>query len=428
MSENTNKDILFVCDYYYPNPTSIGLCVHKVAKEFLNRGYNVSVLCYGDKSDWDFNFYEGINIFHVKRKIGEQLIYLSKQGKSTPQKKIYGKLGLIILRIQQLLFFHWFRLSSLSSPYRYYKKIKEIYRENPFKILCSSHAPFDGTLASYWFKKAYPDVIFEMYILDSLTNKGNTKWVSAETNDKKGWKWEQKFFRSADLILNIKCNELHNQQKRYEIFRGKMFISDIPLLDNQMLNNKSFIKPTLPQSVCILIYAGRLLSHLSSPDYLCKLLELIAQDITLKMYFYSSGDCEEIIKKLNSNIFIYAGLVNHEKLLELYANSDILVSIGSKRADMLPSKIFEYMSTGKKILHIAKEYDDICLEHYTKYPQALVLFEKDSVETNAIKLLKFINTTPISVNRTDLKVLFKENTPAYTVDIMESGAKTSLVK
>lgn len=415
-----NKKILFVCDYYYPNPTSIGLCVHRVAKEFRNRGYDVHVLCYGDKTGKELNQFEGISVHRVKCKFSEKLIYHARDGKVTRSKRILEKIGLLIFRIQQLVFFPWFRMSSLHGPYRYYKAICRIYDKIHFDVLCSSHAPFDGTLGAYWFKKKYPEIPYELYILDSLTNKGDTKWISAETNDRKGWSWEKRFYGAADLIINIKCNEIHNQNSRYDTFREKMYISDIPLLDTAFLRSGwSVEKETGESEKSILVYAGRMLSHLSSPDYLCRLISYAAQKKSIQILFYSSGDCREQIEKLDGEIFSYKGLVKHDELMCIYGNADILVSIGSKRADMLPSKIFEYMSTGKKILHIAKEYDDICVDHYKKYPQSLVLFEKDDFESNIVKLISFIDLPSVKVNMEELKQIFEENTPEHTVDIME---------
>ncbi len=418
-----SKSILFVCAGYYPNPTSIGLCVHKVAKEFCGRGYDVHVLCDGDKTDWIIDQYDGIFIHRVRRKFSEQLIYQSKQGQISTSKRVFEKIGMFIIRVQQILFFPWFRMSSLHEPYRYYRGICRIHKKIHFELLCSSHAPFDGTLGAYWFKKRHLEVPYVLYILDSLTNKGNTKWISAKTNDQKGWKWECKFYSSADLIINIKCNEMHNENSRYDIFREKMYISDIPLFDADLYEHNKRDKEKIKKSRVKLVYAGRLLSHLSSPDYLCRLVSITARKRPIQMIFYSSGDCRERIGKLDREIFLYEGMVNHEELMCAYEESDILVSIGSKRAEMLPSKIFEYMSTGKKILHIAKVRDDICIEYYNKYPQALVIFEEDDIEMSSSRFLEFLDLPSVKINMGELERLFKENTPGYTVDIMEMQLK-----
>ena len=322
-----------------------------------------------------------------------------------------------MVRFGQLLFFPWCRMSSIIVPLRYYFKINELYKKNKYDMICSSNAPFDGTLGTYWFKKKNPDVYWECYILDTFSNKGQTKYISAKTNDKKGWKWEKKFFDKANKIINIKGDVEHYSKSRYDIYRKKMVNTDVPLFD---LKHYEVI-PKKNNEKIRMIYAGRLLEHLSSPQYLCELLYKLSKKIDYSMDFYSSGDCEKIIEKyqnITSGKIKRCGLIDHNELLERYKKADILISIGSKKADLTPSKIFEYMSMGKKIIHIIKNDNDICVESYKKYPKALLIDERDNVEENIEKIIKFINSEDLQIDFNTLKEAFIENTPQYTVELM----------
>lgn len=422
MTKEKFKNILFVCDYFYPNPTSIGVSVGKLVDELKERGCNVSVLCYSTDKEKQVNDKNGVKIYYINRKLGDKLRSYGEKSIDNFIGKVALKIGIFLVRIGQIIYYPWFRLSSLSVPIRYYIKINELFKENRYDMICSSHSPFDGTLGSYMFKVKNPNVFWTCYILDSLTNKGDTKHISTTQNDKKGWKWENRFYSKADRIINIRCNDEHNQKERYEVFRDKMFIVDVPLMDTR--NRKAFSnydKTNKNKSKTTIVYAGRLLSHLSSPEYLLNVFKNLPIQLDCYLYFYSSGDCKNLVQSFAKECedrIKYRGLVSHDELYSVYDTADILVSIGSKRPDMLPSKIFEYMTMGKKIIHVVKGDGDVCVEHYKKYPQAIIIDEREGILENVQKVIEFINKKEVLVDMKELEKSFVENTPSYSVDVI----------
>lgn len=68
-------------------------------------------------------------------------------------------------------------------------------------------------------------------------------------------------------------------------------------------------------------------------------------------------------------------------LEEEYREADILVNIGNAVYNQMPSKIFEYISTGKPIVNIYRSPECPTLRYLEKYPLALNIPETD-VETN----------------------------------------------
>ncbi len=416
------KKILFVCDNFFPTQTSIGICVGKIANEFNSNNYDVHILCYGEKKDNKISKLDNIKVHYIKRKLGERLIYLSRYKKSAVAKNLYLFVGKSIQRMNQLIFFHWSRMSSLIEPIRYCREIDKINKNEGIDIICSSHAPFDGLLGSYLFMKKENNskkIFWVIYLLDSLTNKGKTKWISAKTNEKKGWKWEKKFFNKADLICDLKCDEEHNKIGKYDLYRDKICYVDIPLITGTSNSLEGSIE--LSKNETVLVYAGRLLTHLSSPTYLCDVLEEVYKKKDVKMIFFSSGDCERSIRLRDNNLFQYNDFIPNDELKREYDKADILVSIGSKEStDGMPSKIFEYINTRKKIIHIAKNRKDICIDYYKKYKNCLIIYEDDSVEYSSNKMIDFINSTMEEITNEEILTLFIENTPKYTFDVISS--------
>ena len=85
---------------------------------------------------------------------------------------------------------------------------------------------------------------------------------------------------------------------------------------------------------------------------------------------------------------------------------------------MIPSKIFEYFSFEKKIIHFYKDDEDTCLLYLKKYPYALLIDERNPLADNLDKIIKFLdNEKPVST-RQEWRKDFYMNTPEYTAKLI----------
>jgi glycosyltransferase involved in cell wall biosynthesis len=411
------KKILVVCDFYYPNATAIGVCAHKVAKDLHDRGNEVHILCFGSKKDWNITEYEGMTVHHIKKRIEDRLSDYAGN-----HKGIIGKwamlLSILKTRIWQIIYFPFFRMASIIIPLRYYNKIKKLYKRHSYDMIISTYNPFEGMLAGYWFRKKHPEVLFVLYILDTLSNAGNTKLISATLNEKMGWRWEKRIFPYCDKIINLRCHEKHHQKQKYDLFRNKMVFTDIPLFQpNVEISGERLFE----KDVVHFTYAGRVLSGIRNPTGLLMLFEKLCAENNYKLHFFSSGDCEHLISEYAQKTgekIIREGLVPHEKIPGILRSSDVLVSIGNSRSEKITSKIFEYISTGKPCLHIQRSEEDTAVPYYQKYPLALVIKESDSIEENMKKITDFLNKPVKKINMLELKECFSENTPEFTGNLI----------
>ena len=83
----------------------------------------------------------------------------------------------------------------------------------------------------------------------------------------------------------------------------------------------------------------------------------------------------------------HIGRLAGEALEKEYEAADILVNIGNAVDNQMPSKIFEYISTGKPVINIYKSADCPTLKYMEKYPAALNIFEGD-IEANLAETAK----------------------------------------
>lgn len=408
------KKILIATDFYYPNKTSIGICTDKIVKEFIYKNYQVEVISYGPTTEKYIKNESNLIIHNIKYRGSDCLINFSNKTKNRLFKYLSNFLAMFLKRIGNILWLYWSPMSSLNGVIRYYNFMKDLYDDNNYEFVLSTYSPFEATVATYLLKKK-KDFKWIMYILDTFSNRGDSKWLGKEFNEKKGKEWEIKLFNSADLILNMKSHEKHHKQEFYDPFRDRMRFVDIPLFDLKLYQKKH---DYYSNHAINIVYTGRILSHLTKPNKLCNYMYELTKTNNWIMHFYSSGDCENYIKnyeqKSNRKI-IAEGLVSRDNVIKIISSSDVLISIGCEKSEKIPSKIFDYISANKKIIHFKKSDLDAALYYYESYPNVLVIDEKDDELLNCRKIEKFINSkkeNEIDLNK--LKEIYYMNTPEFT--------------
>ena len=112
-------------------------------------------------------------------------------------------------------------------------------------------------------------------------------------------------------------------------------------------------------------------------------------DITLHLFTFS--DCDDLIDKyvsLSSGRIIRHAPVTTEQIPDILNQANILVSVGNSTTSFKPSKLFEYLATGKPILHInqSNQHDEV-LE---KYPLCIQVYPGNISETDtALEIQQF---------------------------------------
>ena len=141
-----------------------------------------------------------------------------------------------------------------------------------------------------------------------------------------------------------------------------------------------------------LLYCGSLYlqSQIRSPRYLFDIIERL--DNRFRIIFIG-GESKAAVSQLPSDIVpevIALPQMQREELQEYIAEADFLINIGNSVPVHLPSKVLEYINTGKPIINFYK-LDNCPSLHYTlKYPLSLNLDEKDQdIASAAEKLTSF---------------------------------------
>jgi thiamine pyrophosphate-dependent acetolactate synthase large subunit-like protein len=116
----------------------------------------------------------------------------------------------------------------------------------------------------------------------------------------------------------------------------------------------------------------------------------------------------------------HGGMVSFLQGQEILQNSDVLISIGNRDSDMVPSKTFEYMSYCKPIIHFYTFKEDPVISTLSQYPVALLLDTNGPIQSLVEQTKEFLSTySKMSVEPKIIRELLYENTPEFSIDLIE---------
>jgi hypothetical protein len=117
-------------------------------------------------------------------------------------------------------------------------------------------------------------------------------------------------------------------------------------------------------------------------------LELVKKNNEMEFSWYVNEDSEKIIKSCDINIdkHSFYSQVSREEAQKLMVNSaHCLLSIGNKNPNQIPSKVVEYLATGKPIIHFTEIDNDPVIKLSNQFHNLITI--NKSVEDENLSLL-----------------------------------------
>ncbi len=401
------KKILVLTEEFCALTNANGVCT-KAIVDALSQKNNVMVLSTIDSFENTLpSEYDGTKTVY-QRNVWWEFRYDSNQ--SPVLQKIINLLG----KTRNLLMKPFFPVGSISPIIRFYLKACKLHEQYHFDIILCFFHPFEAFIVGSMLKIKYPGLRVVHYMLDSLSNyTPNVKLLSKEFCHNRYIKLENWGYSHCDCIINLQVqNKFYSRSPRYDKFRSKMVYADIPLFKEQRkLDSYLVHKGTM-------IYAGSLAKAFRNPTYALKLFSALPDNY--KAIFYCSGDCNDLISEYASkyNTIVAGGYIQHDLLEKKLAESEVLINIGNYKLNMIPSKIFEYFSFEKKIIHFYKDDNDTCIPYLKKYPYALLIDERDNFEDNLNKLLDFLGADSKTKYSEEWHKNFTMNTPEFSAKLI----------
>lgn len=171
-----------------------------------------------------------------------------------------------------------------------------------------------------------------------------------------------------------------------------------------------------------LVYTGVLNDEYRSPAWLLALCEQLWQlEPRFQLHIFGTNQSECLRRALQRPPawLFYHGQVPPEQAQAAALSAGALVNLGNTYPNMMPSKILDYLATGRPIVNICKLANCPTLRLTEHYPLALNLTDGSDIHSAAAALLSFLHTNDGKrLSFSQVEVLFPQATPAFVASQM----------
>ena len=395
------KNILILGGRYLPNASANMICVNNIISSIPFDEYDVHVICYDDFAEYDST--DSVAVHRIRRGLLQSILYYL-ENKNSSFWRLFKKLILVLAKLKQVIFIPVFPLTDPIFTLREYFVAKKLFKKYNFQKVISVYMPLSSLLVGHFLKNKNPEIQFYPYFLDALVGGNNPSYISRTRFDNKAYKWEKFLISNADKVIYMESAREYRSNTYKLSDLGKSVYLDIP-----MIKNRSSVAPVNRKGVTIL-YIGSIQLSMRSPEFFLRLFNK-CQNPEWKLIFVGETECSLLnqYSKIDSRISV-VGKVSYDEAQKYIYDADILLNIGNSNANLTPSKVFEYISFGKKIISTYRIDNDSCVPYLKKYPLSLLIDERSPIEDVINDLELFVDSGMNSVEYEEISKLFFNNT------------------
>ena len=407
--------ILVISYDYFPENTPNTYRWESVINEWARDGHEVYVLS-GLKSN--LNSFQEINGVKIHRtgegKIGK-LKYSYNNSEvnildfETNRNKQYSFFKKIIKYIYN---YSWAKLYWPDYAFLWYftavPKAKEIILNENIDKIVSVSWPFTSHLIGYKLKDENPSL---QWLADTIDPFCFNDYINNQQLYKKiNYRIERKIFNKADVI-SVLTDNLKNK-----------YSSIFPESKDKIKVNKNIYVPQIfdfnklySNDVVKIVFVGMLSDSVRSPYNILSILKniiTISYKIKVEIHFYGDvSQSMETFDMFNSTFNYFYFLHGKKETNEINAilkEADILLNIGNNNEYQEPSKIIEYMYTGKPILNVCSIINDSSLQLLKEYPASLSVLPHEINDSDLFEKILKLKNTNFKINKNYLDHRLKD--------------------
>lgn len=268
---------------------------------------------------------------------------------------------------------------------KFSKKIDEICINHNIDAVIGVTSPYYLAEAVAMSKN---NAIRAVYQLDPYTN--NYTLPGSKKNSRK--RIETNVIKNLDILFatNFVKDDLLKELKIEE--SSKIIETNIPGIKVEDINYKFYINDKSNNTIDCL-FAGKFYNDIRNPKYLLDIFSKLPSNYILHI---AGTGCEDIIssyKKVLGDRLIQYGQISKSKVNELVQYSNILINVDNTIVNQMPSKIVDYICTGKKIINFCMDSNTLSNHLLKKYPNGISIYENDTdIKSNVIKIVDFAKT------------------------------------
>ena len=365
------KNILFIIENL---DGANGQCLKAVSREAVRQGHHVHIVAeiYTQK-DVD---YCDVSVASPEKK-------LKNPGSMTKWEYFKSK-------CKQFFHYPTWPLMDLGVLKSIQNKTIEILDKETFDIIVCVYGGVTPIIIGHRLKKRIPNIKFVAYFLDAFFHGAGIRPLPSWYTNKVALIWERRLLNNADGIVKMKSVEPAYKDVKGEFLKRTVFL-DIPLyVPFEYSSERHFFQ----KDQTVLFFAGTMPQGIRPPHYFLKLFNTIDAP-SLHLYLAGSSDYMNDLNEFaakDSRIHIM-GPLPHVQVVSLMKEADYLLNIGNNLTNMVPCKIFEYMSYQKPIISTYRIDEDTCCPYIKTYGNAFLIDERLDINQNVCLFTNFLQNT-----------------------------------
>lgn len=415
------KHFYFIIDCYYPKASANGNCVGRLVEELKKRGHAITIIAQKkNKTIPVKQNMAGCEIIRCSTLFNDSYIECLHHMSNDTISSFLWTIIRYLLRTCRYLGVLLSRSSVNSSWVSSYFKALDFAQLEDNAVLIPCCFPMEALLAAAKYKEKHNNVILMPWLIDMFAQSSTlhrTSW-NKRLKYKRHVALEKYVLEKSDTVLYFDPWETHLNQ--ITEWPEKNIKIGLPLI---VAREVATHVSTKDNSMIRFVYIGSLLKKERNPEIalqtICKLSEIMSG---LHVDVYHMGDCNDIVDKYarqRTGIIMNHGSVANSVAEKAMLESDVLILIGNNHPVQIPSKLYEYVSTGKAIMFFQKDASDPVLNVLRLYGKAFVIDESKSECIDYDLLCSFIERRNEKAN--EISYLYEENTPSFIANVIEKS-------
>lgn len=391
-----NRPVAIVmCDYWFPQKSANSICVEKLIGP-LSRRYDVKVIA-ADGSD--------APRFPSAAAVGD--IPVNRLLEKTGRHPLANRVIKIANRAVVAWYVPRYPLRSMEWAGGYERACREMLEGGGVELVVATCFPGECLEAAIRLKREYPAVRFVAYFLDEVAvgmyRKGA---LLRHLTERAAVRFEKRAIAALDGALFL-SGAKGLVERNHPGSGGKIGYVDVPLMVEDTVSHRIALDESGASTI---LYAGTLANPDRNPARFIDALSPLGGPGGVRLRF--AGDAAGLLE--GEERVDELGVLSPDECDAEMGRSTALLSIGNRDPNLVPSKLFKYMSLGKPIIHLRRGGRDSCLPYLERYPLGLVVDDEQEGFEGAV--LEFLASLPGKDGlEIPLRELFPMAYPDYTV-------------
>lgn len=371
------KHIVFLVGGYFPYYSAVGKCIGNIADVFSNKkqNYHVTIICQlSREGQATSETYKGQRILRISTPRNQRRIELVHDLRTAKGlRKIILNIALFHLRVSNYVYIILKKNSLDQTWIQAYENGLSCITE-PIDILIPTCSPFETIVAALHYHKEFKatkliPILFDLFSASRTLHRTKRNRILKQKLNRFE---EEKMLSQSDRVFHVPTWSIY-LKTYFPHYCNKTVEIEHPLIIASKIAQNEVCRSITPSTRMAIVFAGILTRYYVEPDYVLNLAAKIVDPTEFKFMFYSIGNACGLVKRRNLPNVELHGWVTREILETIIQDAAMCLSIAEKNGKQISSKIFEYMSLGKPIIHIYYESADINLRYLRQYPLALCI-------------------------------------------------------